>query len=221
MKKLTVCFLAMAFLFVSGTTFAQDFFADHYVGLSLGGAINTDWNAKRTGMEMDATSKVGFAVSGAFGTKLANHKNFRPELAIGFHSSKLNEVKNIKPAAAAAFIEKKLDGATKSFNCMANAYYDIPVNSQFIPFVMAGIGMSRNNFDITIKLKDGTKQAAKDNWTSFAFQVGGGVGIAINKQLSVDLAAKYFKATGDKTVQKITYTPGATINATAGIRYTF
>lgn len=75
----------------------------------------------------------------------------------------------------------------KSQSVMLNAYYDIDTGSKLTPYVGAGIGYAKLKGTLTI---DGKSMGSMDD-NNFAWQVGAGVGYALNDNVSLDAGYRY------------------------------
>ena len=74
-----------------------------------------------------------------------------------------------------------------------NGYYDFTNSSNFTPYVSAGLGFSKieaNDYNI---IGSGEPDLNDDD-TVFAYQVGAGVGYAVNAQFTIDVKYRYFAA---------------------------
>lgn len=70
---------------------------------------------------------------------------------------------------------------------MLNGYYDFQNKSQFIPYLLAGVGFANYNLD------PGASSGYTDGSTGVgAFQLGAGVGYAVAENWIIDLKYKYF-----------------------------
>ena len=82
------------------------------------------------------------------------------------------------------------DGDLSAFAMMANVFLDLHNASPVTPYLGAGIGFA------TLYLSDTFVSSGllypSDTDTVFAWQAGGGVEIALNRQLSLDLGYRYF-----------------------------
>ena len=69
---------------------------------------------------------------------------------------------------------------------MLNAYYDIDTGTKFTPYVGAGLGFAKVKG--TLKVADVTGSESQYN---FAWQVGAGIGYALNDNVSLDAGYRY------------------------------
>jgi len=83
-----------------------------------------------------------------------------------------------------------VDGDVGIFAMMANAFVDFHNDSPITPYLGGGIGVA------TVYLSDtdgdGLLIYAEDDDSVFAYQVGGGLDIALNRQTSLDIGYRYF-----------------------------
>ena len=112
-----------------------------------------------------------------------------------------------------------LNGDVTVWSLLANGYYDIPIGSDFFPFVTAGLGfaqVSMNDFN--------TKNSGEPDWSGddivFAWQLGAGVGYTVNNQLTVEATYRYF-ATTEADFDDGSSLDFASHNIYLGLRYTF
>lgn len=86
-----------------------------------------------------------------------------------------------------------LGGDVSSMALMVNGYYDFRmVSPTFVPYLGAGIGGAR----VSAKVDDPIDgPVIDDSDMVFAYQLVAGVGIPVNKQITIDLNYKYFATT--------------------------
>lgn len=100
----------------------------------------------------------------------------------------------------------------KKLGLMANAYYDFNNASEFTPYVMAGVGVSRGSLEAKISgyetgtVGDAVKTASETikskNSTSIAYQVGVGVGYEMSKDIFLDVGYKMSGTSGSYKFKK-------------------
>ncbi len=83
----------------------------------------------------------------------------------------------------------------KNIGLMANAYYDFNNASEFTPYVMAGFGVNKGKKDLKFSGKDSSDKDVSFTMnskakTTFAYQVGVGVGYEMSKDIHLDVAYK-------------------------------
>jgi opacity protein-like surface antigen len=168
MKSLILAAVSAATLSAAGLAAAPAFAADNSdwyvhgdVGATFDGRIDGTNGPK---------SDSGWTVSGAVGKSFGN--GFRAEGQLIYLDN-----------------SGKSSGAdTKVFGGFANGYYDFLPNSQWRPFVGAGLGLAQ------VKADGGPAAAAHGDKTVFAYQLHAGVSHPFNDQLSGEVAYHYLGA---------------------------
>ena len=102
---------------------------------------------------------------------------------------------------------------------MVNGYFEIPTGGRWKPFVTGGLGMAR------VEMNDfNAEGSATADWsgddTVMAWQVGAGVGYAINERTTVELKYRYF-ATDDAEFDDGSELEFESHNIYLGLRFTF
>ncbi len=112
--------------------------------------------------------------------------------------------------------EGKFEVETESV--MLNAYYDIDTGSKFTPYIGAGIGYAK--VKASMKGEDSTyAYSAKVDDNNFAWQLGAGVGYAVNENVTVDAGYRYVDY-GDFTEDEVKVDTSAH-ELYVGARYAF
>lgn len=120
--------------------------------------------------------------------------NIRGEIALGYRGGfELDEADAGAPPTT-------FRGKIRSWSAMLNGYYDFDVGGPWKPYVMAGVGLARNK----VKTISATNPAAAtqpalfsnfqlggDTDTSFAWQLGLGVGYAVSGAMTLELGYRY------------------------------
>jgi len=128
---------------------------------------------------------------------------------------KLNKIGNTYSVDGKTAVAKsdtaKLQNTTfnlkeKKLCLMANAYYDFNNASEFTPYVMAGVGVNRGSLEAKVSgyeagttgaLKAASETIKSKNLTSFAYQVGVGVGYEVVKDITLDVGYKMSGMSGN------------------------
>ncbi|HEY3951038.1 outer membrane protein [Phenylobacterium sp.] len=108
-------------------------------------------------------------------------------------------------------------GDTKVTAGLASVYYDFLPDSQWRPFLGAGIGVAQ------VKEDGGPAAAPHGDKTTFAYQVGGGIAHPFNDQLTGEIAYRYLGAPDVKfggAGARVNGDFGASL-VTVGLRYKF
>jgi len=179
MKKTLLHFLTAAIIAAPTVASAQPYVSGSF-GLSMLTELEVDYN----GLTIPAEFKTGYSINGAVGYDFGQQ---RAELAIGYQQ---NDLDSIAGQGESFWNDYGIDinkVDSSALTVMANGYYDITMdNSPIEPYAMAGIGLA--SLDLT----------GFEGDTYFAWQVGAGVGIELDSDLTLDLGYRYLKPTGVK-----------------------
>jgi len=131
---------------------------------------------------------------------------------------------------ADGFRFRNVDGDLGALALMANAFVDLHNDTRFTPYAGGGIGFAFLHLSDTLGIdtRGGTASdlllfGAGDD-SVFAYQIGAGVGIALNRQFTLDLGYRYFvtdRANFDSDVLTTSSFKFESHNATIGFRMKF
>jgi opacity protein-like surface antigen len=113
--------------------------------------------------------------------------------------------------------DRVLEGSVDTTAFMANVFIDLHNDSPITPYLGGGVGFAALHMNDTYSVD--ADYYAPDDQVVFAFQAGGGLEVALNRQLSLDLAYRYFGTSQASFVS--TEFEVATHNATVGLRLKF
>lgn len=182
MTKLFMCLLAV--LLLSGRSAqaagaGEDGFYTRFDAAYAAAPDRADW---------------GYVLRAGFGKRRNDH--FRTEFMLTRHRHELDGIRREGMVLGAS------KGRVSAMTALANVYWDIFTWKGVTPYIGAGVGVSRNKMtDIAIYpavLKGTTK-------FRLAGQVGAGVGIALPKNLELDLGWTYMDMGNFET--KASYNP--------------
>ena len=88
------------------------------------------------------------------------------------------------------------DGDITSISLLVNGYLDFITDGPITPFLTAGVGGSRLSFS-DMKVSGQTFGDGESD-TDFTYQVGAGIEVALDKQVSIDLKYRYLVIRDDK-----------------------
>lgn len=148
-----------------------------YIGLSVGIVMPNDSSMRVVDDDISFKYDDGFAAAVALGQRFGR---FRGEIEFSYLRFKLD-------TATYQQLSTSVDGAFSSLSLLANGYLDFVNDSAVTPFLTAGIGGSRVRIGDT-----GYAALEGDNDTVFAYQVGAGVGVALDTETSIELKYRYF-----------------------------
>jgi len=122
---------------------------------------------------------------------------------------------------------RDIDGNLQALAFMTNVFFDFHNYSPVTPYVGGGVGVARLHLSNTFATDAGNQRLLmypRDDDTVFAYQVGAGLGIAINRRLSIDLGYRYFNTDWANFSRNSLTTSGVRFeshNATIGFRTRF
>ncbi len=123
---------------------------------------------------------------------------------------------------------RSIDGSLGALALMGNAFFDLHNSSPVTPYWGAGAGLAFLHLSDTHGTNTATGSRdfiySEGDDTVFAYQAGGGVDIALNRKLSLDVGYRYFgtsTATFDKDVTRTTELKMESHNVAVGLRVKF
>ena len=119
-----------------------------------------------------------------------------------------------------------VDGSLGALAMMFNAFIDLHNSSPLTPYLGGGIGFAAMHLSDTFDTSAGfrTFLYQQDDDTVFAYQAGAGLGIALNRSLTLDLGYRYFatsKARFGSNLDIATELKFQSHNAAVGLRVKF
>ena len=198
---------AMSVLFLGSVVMVQAGVSPY---ISLSGGLNmlqeNDFSYDISGFGSGTGSvdfDTGFVIEGAFGLAFDNIP-LRTEIELSLQQNDVDQF-NFDVGSVSGDGEDQ-----RTMAVMWNGYFDIKLDSPFTPYILAGIGGADVDDD--------------DIDTLFAYQLGVGVGYALNENIILDLKYKYFLTEDyefDDGVDKIEADGLASHQVQIGIRYQF
>jgi len=185
-KKILTIACCATLLSISSVASAQGLYVSGKLGLAIANdsdISDPDLSAAYPGAGVSIEYDSGLALAGAIGTGFSN--NVRIEIELAYQKNDLDKITaNVSiPGVGSGSGSLGLDGDVSSIAGLLNGYYDFKNTSAFTPFISGGIGMANVEFDA---------YGSSDDDTVFAYQVGLGIGYAINEKVSLDLKYRYF-----------------------------
>jgi opacity protein-like surface antigen len=136
-------------------------------------------------------------------------------------SYRYNEIKSVTDQLN-GFTFNSVNGNIGAFATMFNVFLDLHNSSPVTPYLGGGLGFV--NLNLSDTTGNGLLLYGNGNTTVFAYQVGGGVDIALSRNLSLDVGYRYFM-TDDATFDS--YSPISSSfkyeshNAALGLKFKF
>jgi OmpA-OmpF porin, OOP family len=154
-----------------------------YVSGNIGSAVLNDSTLTEPGISVDAEFDTGLGITAALGYDMGGG---RVELEFGYRSNDIDKF-------SAGGMSVAGGGDVTSTSLMLNGYFDFKSQSQWTPFLGAGLGMAKVDVEnVTI----GNIVIGDADDTVFAYQFIAGLGYAVTPNTSIDISYRYF-ATAD------------------------
>ena len=161
----------------------------------------TDSNPATANADIDAHN--GYVLGAAFGYDFGNA---RVESEVAYQNNALDKASTVSGDVGLA-------DDIESLTFLVNGYWVFTNNTPWTSFLSAGLGAALVNVD------DNTAYLGDDHDTVFAYQVGAGIGYAINDRITVECKYRYL-ATTDPEFGNVE-AEYATQNISAGMKYSF
>ncbi len=118
---------------------------------------------------------TGYGVEVAIGKK---KEQFRVESEIGYRKADMDTIEVLGS-------QRNLSNGSEltTTSLMLNGYYDIATNTAWTPYIGAGLGFAKHQFEF---------EGESDDDTVFAYQLILGVAYSFNDNISLDCAYRYF-----------------------------
>jgi opacity protein-like surface antigen len=195
-KILVISSLLVACL--SSTLMAAD---GPYLSANLGVTLTSDSDWDDGYYSGEFTFDPGFALGAALGYKF---KEGRLEAEIGYKTAEIDEV------TVDGYGSGSIDGDFSVFSIMANGYLDFTAAPSVKPYIMAGIGIANIEAEL---------EGDEEDDSVFAYQVGVGLGLALNDRVTLDIGYRYM-GTSDPDFEGLD-TEYRSHNLLAGLRVQF
>jgi opacity protein-like surface antigen len=192
-KKMLIVAGCTMLLSISTSAYSAEGTPTPYMSANLGFGMLDDSDTDNVELDVDD----GVALTVAYGYKV--NDNLRLEGEVAYQS---NELLKFGTTTASDDID--------SLALLVNGYWDFTNDSSLTPFLSAGIGAAMVNVD---------ERGFNDYDKVFAYQIGAGIGYAINERVTVECKYRYF-ATADPELSGVDV-EYETHNIYAGMRYAF
>ena len=191
-----------------------------YMSGFLGINVNSDTNASGTDffLNEDFNDRVEFDPGISFGgTAGYDFGAVRLEGELSYKHAGIGSI-----TSQNGFRFRNVNGGIGATAMMFNGFFDLHNNSRLTPYLGGGIGFAGLHLSDTTTLGEPLYGAADD--TVFAYQLGAGVEIDLNRFYSLDIGYRYFAtdtATFDSDLDISTSMKFESHNATLGFRFKF
>jgi opacity protein-like surface antigen len=206
MKKnlliISVCVLA---IFFSSSAYSAE---GLYVSGNIGFAMLSDSDITDSGATITTEYDTGWTLGGALGY---DFNRFRVEGEISYQTNDVDKI-------GAMGVSFDANGDVSSLAFLINGYFDFVNDTGFIPYLTAGLGYAKVEFnDLSVPALG--LSGGSDDDSVFAYQVGLGVGYAVTEKVTIDVKYRYF-ATEDLEFDT-TEVEVASHNFLFGVRFNF
>jgi opacity protein-like surface antigen len=189
MKTLLIVLTSLILYSIPSTGAADTLRPGPYVSVFVGASISNDTSVSSYDYYYNApfSDNVSFdpgVYSGFTGGYDFGYLRMEGEL-----SYRYNEIKSVSEQFSGLTMHN-VSGNVGAFATMLNMFIDIHNTSPITPYLGGGIGFV--NLELSDTTGNGLLLYGSGNATVMAYQVGGGVNIALNRRLSLDLGYRYF-----------------------------
>lgn len=147
------------------------------IGLGILNDSDTDFNFMGFPVTATFESEEGLALGVAAGYAFGNAR------IEGEYAYQQNDFETLEVSVLGFSASTDISGETSSNSFLFNTYYDFKNSSSFTPFLTAGLGVSN---------VEGELEGDTEDDTVFAYQLGAGLGYAVNDKFSIDFKYRYF-----------------------------
>ena len=164
----------------------------------LGTSIFQDINATNNDFQHSTSFRENIELNPGLYAGVTGGYDFGFVRLEGEFSSRSAEIDTITSQANSYRIHN-VDGDVGALASMINVFFDLHNNSRFTPYLGGGIGIATLYISDTygyVTKRDSTYYQplyGESDDTVFAYQLVGGVDIALNKRFSLDVGYRYFK----------------------------
>lgn len=205
MKKILVATVALTL--AASPALAENWYVSGNIGMAS--ASNSDLTDSTVpGITIDIEYDSGLTLGAAIGY---DYGTIRAEGELAYQ-------KNDFDKASLWGVDVPLSGDATATSLLLNGYFDIENDSPVTPYITAGLGLAKievNNLNVPGSGLPGTS----DDDTVFAYQIGAGLGYAINNRLTADVRYRYLTSSDPEF--GTSEAEFASHNVTAGLRYSF
>ncbi|ABL00241.1 outer membrane protein [Pelobacter propionicus] len=222
MKRNMIIVAALATLLIPSLARAEPPRPGPYVSWFVGVTVPQDrnahsydsWGSYNDRVEFDPGIDVGGSAGYDFGY-------VRLEGELSYKGAEIDSVYD----ATSDIRYHDLDGSLSAFAVMANCYFDLHNDTPVTPYLGGGIGFATLYLDDTSGVSNGVRWSLydSDDDTVFAYQIGAGIDISINRYFSLDVGYRYFATDKGKFDEGNAGTrmKFESHNATLGLRFKF
>lgn len=180
-KYLLIISICVLSVFVASFAYSAE---GPYISGNIGLALASDSDLTDStvpGFTLTTEYNSGWALGAALGY---DFNMFRVEGEISYQKNDVDKL-------GAMGVSLDATGDVTAFSFLVNGYFDFINNSPFTPYISAGLGCARVEFN-DFNISGSGFPSASDDDTVFAYQIGAGIGYAVNEKVTIDLKYRYF-----------------------------
>ena len=179
-KKILTLVCSATLLSISSIAYSA---AGPYVSGNVGLVIpnNSDVTNLLPGSTVTVKPNNGLGLAGAIGYGFSNNVRLEAEVQYIKHDLDKTNVFGV---------DFDLDGDASSLSLLFNGYYDFKNESAFTPFISAGLGFGKTSVS-DINVPGMGRISSSNDDTVFTYQLGAGVGYAVNEKVTIDGKYRY------------------------------
>lgn len=175
-----------------------------YLSVHGGLSILDDIELASSSGSRSLKSDSGEALTGALGYRISPY--FRLEAEIGYQKNETDRLYSVDKTRVA-------NGDINNLTGLLNGYIDFPVVGPITPYISGGLGLAK------VEANDDDANISDDD-TAFAYQVGAGIGFAMNEALTLDLKYRYL-VVDELEIYSTTFDDYSSHNVYGGLRFAF
>lgn len=192
MKKTLLLFIVLAILVAPSISSAAPPRQGPYLSGFIGLTIPSDTDVTGFGLNDHVEFDPGLNIGGTAGFDFGM---MRLEGELSYKQADISRVDDL----VSGVVYRGIDGGIDATAFMANVFVDLHNESPITPYFGGGVGFASIHQSDTYGTSNlsgsRTLLYGSDDDSVLAYQVGGGLEVALNRQLSLDLAYRYFGTT--------------------------
>lgn len=185
MKKTSIIICSILLTLLCSQVYGLD---NYYGRISLGLAHPSESDMSDStapGTTIKAEYKINGCASAAFGSDFGK---IRGEIELAYQQNDFDK-------AFSSGVNRTIDGEISTISYLFNLYYDFDNDTNFTPYLTAGVGFTSlqiKDFSLPATATDPAFASTNDEDLVFTYQIGCGVAYAIERNISIDINYRRF-----------------------------
>jgi opacity protein-like surface antigen len=189
MKTLLIVLISLILYSIPSTCVADTIRPGPYVSVFVGACMPNDTTVSSYDYYYNAPFRDNVSFDPGVYTGFTGGYDFGYVRMEGELSYRYNDIKSVSEQFSGLTMNN-VSGNVGAFATMFNVFIDIHNTSPITPYLGGGIGFV--NLELSDTTGNGLLLYGSGNTTVLAYQVGGGVDVALNRNLSLDIGYRYF-----------------------------